>query len=360
MGLLYPLAFAAGIAAGLWRESGVFLAGGIDWILEVYEIACRFFLDLPGARQIVGKPSLLLILVYFVFILTGLILSFRFNKRFILISMVGLFILCFPKPLTKLEATFIDVGQGDSILLQIPGNFNILVDGGSTSVGGVGEYRMIPFLKSLGVSKLNYIAVTHTDEDHISGIIEILKEPEGIIIDHLILPDIELIDESYLELEDLAKNKRIDIHYMKQGDKITIGKITLKCLHPVNGFSPDSKNAYSLVWDVSYEDFDMLLTGDLELNGENALMNSGLLRQYDILKVAHHGSKNSTGEDFLNRVNPVLAVISCGKNNRYGHPHEELLNRLTQINSQILTTADSGAITVISDGYKIKVLEFLR
>jgi len=360
MGLLFPLAFAAGIAAGLWWDLGIFLAGGISWILEIYETACQFFLNLPGARQIVGKPSLMQIMIYFILIFTGLILSRRLKKRFLIISMAGLLILCCRKPLSELMVTFIDVGQGDSIFIQVPGDINILVDGGSTSINGVGEYRLIPFLKSLGISKLDYIAVTHTDGDHISGIIEIIKEPEGISIENLILPDTELIDESYLELEELAKSKGIDVHYMKRGDKMAVGDIVLKCLHPVQEFLPDSKNAYSLVMDIAYHNFDMLLTGDIERNGEQVLMSSGLLRQYDILKVAHHGSKNSTGEDFLNSVKPVLSVISCGKDNRYGHPHEELIGRLSEINSEILTTAVSGAITVITDGYRINVLEFSR
>lgn len=360
MGILFPLAFAAGIAANLLRGLGIFLAGGLDWILAFYEIACGFFMDLPGARQIVGKPSLLQILIYFIFIFAGLILSHKFKSRFLIISIVGLLALCYKNPASKLGVTFLDVGQGDGIFLQIPGDFNILVDGGSSNVKGVGEYRLIPFLKSFGVSKLNYIVVTHMDEDHISGIIEILNEPEGLHIDNLILPDTKLVDEAYLELEGLAKSKKIAVHYMKQGDKMSVGDVVLKCLHPAKGFSPDSKNAYSLVLDIAYHNFDLLLMGDLELNGEQVLIDSGFLRQYDILKVAHHGSKNSTNEDFLNRVRPTLSVISCGQDNRYGHPHEELLERLVGVNSQILTTAAKGAISVTTDGDQIRVLEFKK
>ena len=360
MGILFPLAFVAGIATSLWQGLGIFLAGGISLILEIYEILCRFFLGLPGARQIVGKPTLFQIIIYLILIFVGLLLSRRFKKRFLFISIVGLFILCYRKPVTELEVTFIDVGQGDGIFLQIPGDFNILVDGGSTSVNGVGKYRLIPFVKSLGVSRIDYIAVTHTDEDHISGIIELLKKPEGISVAHLIMPDTSLIDESYLELIELAERMDIEVHYMKRGDKIVVSDIVLTCLHPVKEFLPDSKNAYSLVLDVAYENFDMLLTGDLEGEGEQLLIESGLLRQYDILKVAHHGSKNSTGKDFLEIVKPVLSVISCGKDNRYGHPHEELTERLLEMNSRIFTTAVSGALRVTTDGYQIKVLEFSR
>jgi competence protein ComEC len=144
-----------------------------------------------------------------------------------------------------------------------------------------------------------------------------------------------------------------------------IDDITITCLHPTKGFIPKSKNAYSTVLSLTYKDFDLLLTGDLEKDGEE-IVNAELKKSfigtngYEVLKVAHHGSKYSSKSEFLTLVNPKYAVISCGKNNNYGHPHEELLRRMEEKTKNIMITYKTGTVTIATDGKKMRVWEYLR
>jgi competence protein ComEC len=235
-----------------------------------------------------------------------------------------------------------------------------LIDGGSIDVSSVGTYRIQPFLLSKGVDKIDYAIVTHEDKDHISGLIEICKEGK-VKIRNLVLPKIDK-SRNAIDIigEALAIEKNINIMYIKAGDYIREGRLNITCLHPREGYNYSTTNDYSTVLSVTYGEFDMLLTGDVELDGERAIINSLLNDKYvdenlvnsgyEVLKVAHHGSKNSTSEEFISIIKPDLSLISCGKNNRYGHPHEELLDRLDEAGSQVIITYESGAITIRTDG----------
>jgi competence protein ComEC len=221
----------------------------------------------------------------------------------------------------------------------------------------VGQYRIIPFLKSKGIWELDYAFITHTDADHISGLKELLLSMDNnglagriyngnIVIRHLVLPYIQEKNKTYLDLISLAESKGIEIFYIQRGDAVTDGNISITCLHPLSGYTADSLNAYSTVLSVKYKEFDLLLTGDLEADGESLIMKEKnevngkesayhlpVDMDYDILKVAHHGSKNSTLDNFLSIVKPEYSIVSCGKDNRYGHPNPELLQRRTHSRS---------------------------
>lgn len=265
----------------------------------------------------------------------------------------------------ELQVTFLDVGQGDCIFLQTKDGTSYLTDGGSSSVSKVGKYRMVPFLKYQGASQIKAVFVSHADSDHCNGIAELLgqAELEGIRVENLVLPDLadECRSEGYEELVDLAGQNGIAVQYLHEGQQFQDGELLFQCLHPSKGYRAEDLNETSMVLLVTYREFSMLLTGDVQGAGEEHLtqelkawkepgVTDHTETELTILKVAHHGSKNSTSEEFLEAANPKLAIISCGEGNRYGHPHEETLERLEKADIPWVCTKDYGAITVTVDG----------
>ncbi len=310
----------------------------------------------------------------------------------------------------ELQVTFLDVGQGDCIFLQTENGDSYLTDGGSSSVSKVGKYRMIPFLKYQGASQIKAVFVSHADSDHCNGIAELLEqaELEGIRVENLVLTDLadECRSEGYEELVELAGQNGITVQFLHEGQQLQDGELLFQCLHPSKGYRAEDLNETSMVLLVTYREFSMLLTGDVQGAGEEHLTQElqdwrepGVTQMQDVirisgeeesmeeqsieeqsienerieeqieekrsqnkmganhaeteltvLKVAHHGSKNSTSEDFLKAANPMLAIISCGEGNRYGHPHEETLERLEKADVPWFCTKDYGAITVTVDG----------
>lgn len=315
----------------------------------------------------------------------------------------------------ELQVTFLDVGQGDCIFLQTENGDSYLTDGGSSSVSKVGKYRMIPFLKYQGASQIKAVFVSHADSDHYNGIAELLEqaELEGIRVENLVLTDIadECRSEGYEELVELAGQNGITVQFLHEGQQLQDGELLFQCLHPSKGYRAEDLNETSMVLFVTYREFSMLLTGDVQGAGEEHLTQElqdwkepGVTQMQDvirisgeeesmeeesiederiegqieekrpqnkmganhteteltILKVAHHGSKNSTSEEFLKAANPKLAIISCGEGNRYGHPHEETLERLEKVDIPWFCTKDYGAITVtVDDKSRVQVRGYI-
>lgn len=315
----------------------------------------------------------------------------------------------------ELQVTFLDVGQGDCIFLQTENGASYLTDGGSSSVSKVGKYRMIPFLKYQGASQIKAVFVSHADSDHYNGIAELLEqaELEGIRVENLVLTDIadECRSEGYEELVELAGQNGITVQLLHEGQQLQDGELLFQCLHPSKGYRAEDLNETSMVLLVTYREFSMLLTGDVQGAGEEHLTQElqdwkepGVTQMQDvirisgeeesmeeesiederieeqieekrpqnkiganhaeteltILKVAHHGSKNSTSEEFLKAANPKLAIISCGEGNRYGHPHEETLERLDKADVPWFCTKDYGAITVtVDDKSRVQVRGYI-
>lgn len=315
----------------------------------------------------------------------------------------------------ELKVTFLDVGQGDCIFLQTENGASYLTDGGSSSVSKVGKYRMIPFLKYQGASQIKAVFVSHADSDHYNGIAELLEqaELEGIRVENLVLTDIadECRSEGYEELVELAGQNGITVQLLHEGQQLQDGELLFQCLHPSKGYRAEDLNETSMVLLVTYREFSMLLTGDVQGAGEEHLTQElqdwkepGVTQMQDvirisgeeesmeeqsiederieeqieekrpqnkmganhteteltILKVAHHGSKNSTSEEFLKAANPKIAIISCGEGNRYGHPHEETLERLEKVDIPWFCTKDYGAITVtVDDKSRVQVRGYI-
>ena len=277
--------------------------------------------------------------------------------------MSGFVLFCKGKSLdhSQLQVTMIDVGQGDSIFIKDREGITYLVDGGSSSVTSVGSYRIEPFLLSQGIAKLDYVFATHGDEDHVNGIQELLEgQILGVKVQTLVLPPEKYVDEKLKSLAQTAAEHGTKVAVIHRGQ--TVGS-SLTCLGPDEPLETGeimgtlaAGNEASTVLKLEDGRFRMLLTGDLEGNGEKQLTETLHKEQespFLILKAAHHGSKNSSSEEFLQAVSPRVTLISAGKNNRYGHPHAETLERLQEVGSEVWSTQECGAITVRSDGERV-------
>ncbi|MBQ7614003.1 MAG: ComEC/Rec2 family competence protein [Butyrivibrio sp.] len=290
-----------------------------------------------------------------------------------MIVVIAVFVLTF-RISPDLEIDMIDVGQGDGIVISCEGK-NMLIDGGSTSKNNVGKYQIIPFLKYKGIGTLDAVVMTHEDKDHISGILEIMDDMEkgGISIAQLILPEVSEVSrgDSYRGIEERARRLGIPISYINTGESFNLGKAQFTCLNPQLNMVTEGANAYSTVLFMEYKGagkaggnsggrFTALFTGDMEeegLENVNRVLreNNVLSGRLTLLKVAHHGSKYTTDEEFLSLTNPSIAVISCGRDNSYGHPHTELLERLEKFKTSVYRTDQGGEISVIVRNSKVSV-----
>ncbi len=257
--------------------------------------------------------------------------------------------------------TMLDVGQGDCVCVRTARGLVYLFDGGSSSRSGVGEYVLIPYLKYQGIRTIDGIFLSHGDQDHINAVRELLSDSKGIRLKVLYLPQSkEPLPESLEELRALAWKAGCKVEYLSQGKGWAQGDFRLTCLWPHSDYGGGG-NAGSACYLLEEKDFRVLLTGDVEGEGERQLtayLRTMSLSGLDVLKVAHHGSRYSTLDAFLQAVTPRLALISAGRDNSYGHPHEETLRRLENRGCRFLQTADGGAIIVRCIHNKMVVEKF--
>lgn len=240
---------------------------------------------------------------------------------------------------------FIDVGQGDSILIESPNGKTMLVDGG---VKGAGP-QVVSYLRELGVSKLDIVVATHPDADHIGGLIPVLN---SMTIEQFYDSGKVHTSQTFEEMLTLIDEKNIPYDVPTPGDNIKFDEdVTVKVLN-ANEQASDNNDA-SIVLKIVYGNVSFLLTGDAGIALEKEMM------QYDVsatvLKAGHHGSNTSSSEDFIRTVKPEVTILSYGKDNKYGHPHAEVVDRLKEIGSKIYATADIGTITVTTDGVNYAV-----
>ena len=356
-----------------FRAASFLIAQVITALIRIIHHLLAFINALPFSSLITGKPLLACVLGYLALLAAWTCLYEKWRllkRRFLLIAALPLLVLILIRPGTSLlRMTFLSVGQGDSILIEAPSGVRFLVDCGSGTRGTAGSRKAAPCIRYRGISKLDYIVVTHTDEDHINGIREILEMIAAgtlhIRVGSVVFPYLKYPDSAYLNLEEAAEAAGARIIRVRSGDRFEAGDVVLNVLGPdplIESENPD-KNGQCVVLSLSYRNFDALLTGDVSGEGEKQLLKQ-LTREpfqavtYELLKVAHHGARSSTGEDFLERVRPGISIISCGRDNPYGHPHEELLSRLRACGTSILRTDQCGAVTVTTDGSSVTVSPF--
>ena len=266
----------------------------------------------------------------------------------------------------RLELTAIDVGQGEALLLALPDGKTMMVDGGGfPDYGGsvrsafdIGEYVVSPYLWSRSIQKLDVLAVSHPDADHAGGVPALLLNfPVG----ELWLAKDRLRTE-YVDLERFARQRGTAIVELQRNDRRSLGGVEFEVLGPPDAAHRQggviSSNDSSLVLQARFGKHCFLLTGDVEQRGELELLSTKAVMRVDVLKVAHHGSRTSSHQVFLERLRPTFGVISAGFRNTYRHPHKEVLNRLRGSRVTILRTDLEGASTVSSDGRRLYVTSF--
>lgn len=243
-----------------------------------------------------------------------------------------------------LEIHFIDVGQGDATLIKC-GEHAMLIDAGDYTKGTAVQF----YLKKQGVTKLDYVIGTHLDADHIGGLDVIITKFD---CDVVMYPEYEKDTKSYFDLVDAMKDRNYQNTPPEVGKVYTLGEASFTVLAPVSE-SYEQENNYSIAIRLVYGDNSFLFLGDAESESEKEMLQSGRKLKADVLKAAHHGSSSSLSEEFMQAVAPVYAVISCGKDNDYGHPHEAVLNILRRGGCRVFRTDEQGTVIACSDGREI-------
>lgn len=245
---------------------------------------------------------------------------------------------------STLAVCFIDVGQGDCEFIQFPNGECMLIDSGEKE----NSEKVIETVRAFGYGKIDYVVATHPHTDHIGGLAEVI---DAFDIGEVYMPKVSASTKTFENLLIAIQNKNLQIHTAKAGvTVIDDGMLEVKFLSPVKS-SYDDLNNYSAVLKVTYGRDSYLFTGDAESPVENELLENAYFElDSDILKVAHHGSRTSSTEEFLFAVSPDYAVVEVGKGNSYNHPHTETIEKLESIGAEILRTDEKGTITVKSGG----------
>jgi competence protein ComEC len=277
----------------------------------------------------------------------------------------------------RLRVDFLDVGQGDAALVTMPDGSTLLIDGGGRpdyrlrgddedaddferDTRGVGEAVVSEYLWHRGLSRVDYVLATHADADHIDGLNAILRSfrVEGALVARAPSDDAE-----FLRFADSAREMNVPVYLVGRGDRMRFGAVTLEVLWPPvaeGAADAPSMNNDSIVIRLRFGRRTILLTGDAEADAERALVSAGDDLACDVLKVAHHGSRTSSTQTFVNAARPALAVVSVGQDSPYGHPHAEVIARWRDAGALVLTTGERGAITVSTDGEDLKAATFVR
>lgn len=369
---LLPVIIASGglgvVLAG-WNIFLGSLAGSPAYgMLQLYQEIGNISEKLPVGMWTPGQPSKPVIAGYYLVIFLLVLVEKQLIKRekrwkifpgMELCSMLLLLLLMAHPWQQREKITFLDVGQGDASLLQSGGQ-TLLLDGGSTSQKNVGTYVILPYIKQQGISCLEAVVLTHTDQDHINGVIEVLEEGKKgwLTVKNLMYPYWMEGTKQGKQLKKLAEEAGASCRKIRAGDRLTIGKAEAVVLYPKEQEKIAEPNAGSLVLFWKWEGARAMFTGDLPEEKERELLQN--LPACEILQVGHHGSATSTCREFLEQVQPSLAVISCAMKNRYGHPSPDTVDRLKKTGCEIRYTMKSGAITIRKRGREILVTEYLE
>lgn len=365
--------FSSFIHLKLSQFISIFLSFGIKVLIQISDLA-----NLPFSKIYIGTPSILLIIIYYIIIFTNNQIYMIYSAKYLngtkrrvknLIALMKYKLyekkkkiwktyqkilkeknikLCILKTCKmiiliiflsgigqfqqKLKIHFLDVGQGDSCFIITPNHKTILIDGGGSTSSSfdVGKDTVIPYLLDKGYTKINYVFISHFDQDHVGGILPVLEELH--IGQIFISPQVEK-SENYETFLELVKQKDLKVQEVKAGDKIIIEDITFQILWPIEKpIEENMLNNNAMVMKLQYKSFSMLFTGDIEEIAEKKILNlykdNADKLNTTVLKVAHHGSKSSSTEEFLKVVNSKVAIIGVGENNMFGHPNNEVLERL--------------------------------
>jgi competence protein ComEC len=245
-----------------------------------------------------------------------------------------------------LHVYFFDVGQGDSLLIQTPGNEYVLIDGGPDDTVLQELGNVLPFY----VKTIDVVVLTHPHADHVNGLVEVLKKYK---VKQVLLTGASYGDAGYAKFLNLINEKNIDTIFTGSGFDLALGDVVFDLLYPfesVQGKKFTNINNSSLAIRIIYGDFELFISGDLEVEGEEKIIKAGLHLESDIFKAAHHGSKTGNSSGILNLIGAKNAVISCGVNNSFKHPHPEAIRNFKDMKMKIFRTDIDGRIEIVSNG----------
>ena len=348
----------------------IFMSVGIQILISISEIS-----HLPFSKIYIPTPKVWQIVIYYICVIVTnkiyisfnlkepdftsirirnlvALLKFKFGQnrkkvlKVLIVFVSLLFILnIIPK---KLKIHFVDVGQGDCTFITTPQNKTILIDGGGSMSEeyDVGKSTLLPYILDRGYTKLDYVFISHFDQDHVGGILTILEE---LRVGQVYISKQEQESENYQKFLKIVKDKKIQVKVLKQGDCLKIEKnLYIDILWPIEEqIQENVLNNNAMVMKLRYGKFSMLFTGDIEAIAEEKILDfykekgESILKS-DVLKVAHHGSKTSTTQSFFEKVNPKICLIGVGKNNMFGHPTAEVLERIN--GTKIYRTDEDGEI----------------
>ncbi|HGT1445193.1 TPA: ComEC/Rec2 family competence protein [Clostridioides difficile] len=263
------------------------------------------------------------------------------NKIFLsILIIISLLIGCDKKSLLSIH--MIDVGQGDSILVQTPTNKNILIDGGDED----SENIIISYLRQKRIKTIDIIIATHSDSDHIGSLDNIIKK---FNVNSIYMPEQSTDSEAYQNLINSCTDKNLSIQHLYKNDVLNIdNNINIYVLSP--SYIQEESNLNSIVFKLTFNDNSFLFMGDAEEENEKEILHSFKLNNINFIKIGHHGSNSSSSLEFIKKISPDIAAISCGYKNQYGHPHREVINNLKQNHVSIYRTDRIGDIVFYSDG----------
>jgi len=307
------------------------------------------------------------------------IVLFSFSLLLLFSILIVFHLYSAPRADGRLRVDFLDVGQGDSALITFPNGETLLVDGGGKpnlnnfyvrregeepeafepDAAAIGESVVSEFLWERGYSQIDYILATHADADHLQGLSEVAKNFRVRAAFFGRMPE---KDEDFAGLYRILQKRKIEIFKLKRGDVLTFDKGIVEVLYPEADDSPDavSANNHSIVLRIIFGTKKFLLTGDIEKETENFLAQNPQFLQSDVVKVAHHGSRTSSIQPFIDATKAEYAIISVGRTSPFGHPHKEVSQRWQAAGARVLTTGERGTISVSTDGKDLLIERFLR
>ena len=339
-------------------------------VLKLYELLCSLVMKLPGASVITGAPDGYRIFLFYA-AMSGFLVAFSLKKRAIerglkekrpilysvqrAVCTAVLLAILLVKPKAAAELDILDVGQGDGIFYRFESGTCIFIDGGSSDRKQLGENVILPFLKYNGVQGISYWFVSHADSDHISGLSEVIDS--GYTIEHIVVAEAAAKEAAMDELVLKAKEAGIDICFMSKGDSIEINAASglrntakeetdgVMCLYPGTADTASDRNDMCLVLKLTDGAFSGIFGGDISAEVEKELVAEyGKELSVDFYKANHHGSKYSGSKEWIEALSPRWAAVSCAAENRYGHPADEAMERLTDAKCRIFYTMQSGQI----------------
>jgi competence protein ComEC len=250
----------------------------------------------------------------------------------------------------QMSVSFIDVGQGDSILVKTPNGKNILID---TSTKDEKD-KFFSYIEINKIKRIDVLIATHPHEDHIGNMAELISNYD---IGDIYMPKVTSNTKTFLNVMDAVRKKGLKIKSARTGVSFETDGVKFEMLSP-NKDKYESLNNYSPVIKVKYGEKVFLLTGDAEKLSESEILSKGYDIKADVIKIGHHGSSSSSSKEFIKKVNPVYAVVSCGQGNDYNHPHKETVKLLSSLGIKLYRTDIDGSIVFTTDGKSIKINTF--